>query len=163
MGERPGRREGVALRERRGNPLARVRSQELPRLRAGSRFAPVRAAVVRTAWVPQPISYLMGLSGLTYLAQGWVAGSEGFWRMHTIAIVLAWVLNPCVDDLAGRRRPADAGFGAHFDNGWGLSGADLSATPVTTDLFFWPLSTTVAIWNHLDDLSPCLGDVLRPD
>jgi hypothetical protein len=35
----------------------------------------------------------MGLSGLTYLVQGWVGGSEGFSRPHTIAIVLAWVLN----------------------------------------------------------------------
>ena len=51
------------------------------------------AAVVRTAWGPRPIAYLMGLSGLTYLVQGWVAGSEGFSRTHTIAIVLAWVLN----------------------------------------------------------------------
>ncbi len=51
------------------------------------------AAVVRTAWVPRPIGYLMGLSGLTYLVQGWVAGTEGFSETHTIAIVLAWVLN----------------------------------------------------------------------
>jgi hypothetical protein len=51
------------------------------------------AAVVRTAWVPRPIAYLMGLSGLTYLVQGWVAGTEGFSRTHTIAIVLAEVLN----------------------------------------------------------------------
>ena len=36
------------------------------------------AAVVRTAWVPRPIAYLMGLSGLTYLVQGWVVGAEGF-------------------------------------------------------------------------------------
>ena len=50
-------------------------------------------AVVRTAWVPRPIAYLMGLSGLTYLVQGWVAGSEGFSQTQTIAIVLAWVLN----------------------------------------------------------------------
>jgi hypothetical protein len=35
----------------------------------------------------------MGLSGLTYLVQGWVAGSEGFSRTETIAIVLAEVLN----------------------------------------------------------------------
>src|SRR5207302_4276574 len=35
-------------------------------------------AVVRTAWVPRPIAYLMGLSGLVFLAQGWVVGSEGF-------------------------------------------------------------------------------------
>jgi hypothetical protein len=51
------------------------------------------AAVVRTAWVPRPIAYLMGLSGITYLVQGWVAGSEGFSRTHTIAIVLAELLN----------------------------------------------------------------------
>ena len=51
------------------------------------------AAVVRTAWIPQPIAYLMGLSGVTYLAQGWLAGSEGFSPTHTIAIVLAEVLN----------------------------------------------------------------------
>jgi len=35
-------------------------------------------AVVRTAGVPRPIAYLMGLSGVTYLVQGWVVGSEGF-------------------------------------------------------------------------------------
>jgi len=51
------------------------------------------AAVMRTAWVPRPIAYLMGLSGLTHLVQGWVVGSEGFSRTHTIAIVLAYVLN----------------------------------------------------------------------
>ena len=50
-------------------------------------------AVVRTAWVPRPIAYLMGLSGLTYLVQGWVVGSEGFSRTQSIAIVLAWVLD----------------------------------------------------------------------
>src|SRR3954466_11960471 len=51
------------------------------------------AAVVGTAWVPRPIAYLMGLSGLTYLVQGWVVGSEGFSRTQTIPIVLASVLN----------------------------------------------------------------------
>ena len=51
------------------------------------------AAVARTAGVPRAISYLMGLSGLTYLAQGWVGGSEGFSRTHAIAIVLAFVLD----------------------------------------------------------------------
>ena len=51
------------------------------------------AAVVRTAWVPRPIAYLMGLTGLTYLVQGWVVGSEGFSPTHTLLIVLAWVLN----------------------------------------------------------------------
>ena len=51
------------------------------------------AAVVWTAWVPRPIAYLIGVSGITYLVQAWVAGSEGFSRTHTIAIVLAEVLN----------------------------------------------------------------------
>jgi hypothetical protein len=50
-------------------------------------------AVVRTAWAPRPIPYLMGLSGLTYLVQGWTAGTEGFSQTHTIAIVLAEILN----------------------------------------------------------------------
>lgn len=51
------------------------------------------ATVVRTAWVPRPMAYLMGLSGLLYLVQGWVAGSEGFSQTMSIAIVLAWVLS----------------------------------------------------------------------
>jgi hypothetical protein len=51
------------------------------------------AAVVRTAGVPRPIAYLMGLSGLTYLVQGWVVGSEGFSGTHTALILLAWVLS----------------------------------------------------------------------
>ena len=53
----------------------------------------VAAAVARTAWLPRPIAYLMGLSGLTYLTQGWVAGTDGFTRTHDVLIVLAWVLN----------------------------------------------------------------------
>ena len=51
------------------------------------------AAVVRTAPVARAIAYLMALSGLTYLMQGWLAGAQGFSPPHTIAIVLAEVLN----------------------------------------------------------------------
>src|SRR5919201_788267 len=51
------------------------------------------AAVARTAWAPRPVAYLMGLSGLIYLVQGWVVGSEGFSQTMSIAIVLAWVLD----------------------------------------------------------------------
>jgi hypothetical protein len=51
------------------------------------------AAVSRTARVPRPIAYLMGLSGLIYLVQGWIAGTDGFTRAHDVAIVLAWVVN----------------------------------------------------------------------
>jgi hypothetical protein len=51
------------------------------------------AAVVRTAWIPRPIAYLMGLSGLTYLVQGGVVGAEDFSGTHTTLILLAWVLS----------------------------------------------------------------------
>jgi hypothetical protein len=49
-------------------------------------------ALLRTAWLPRPIAYLMGLTGLTYLWQSWVVGSEGFSQTMSIAIVLAEVL-----------------------------------------------------------------------
>jgi hypothetical protein len=49
-------------------------------------------AVVRTAWIPRPIAYLMGLTGLTYLWQGWVVGFEGFSQTMSTAIVLAEAL-----------------------------------------------------------------------
>jgi hypothetical protein len=49
-------------------------------------------AIAQTASIPRPIAYLMGLSGLAYLVQGWVVGSEGFSGAHTILILVAWVL-----------------------------------------------------------------------
>jgi hypothetical protein len=51
------------------------------------------AAVVRTARLSRPIAYVMVLSALAYLWQGWLAGSEGFSPAHTIAIVLTEALN----------------------------------------------------------------------
>jgi hypothetical protein len=51
------------------------------------------AAVARTAGVPRPVAYLMGVSGLVYLVQGWVAGADGFTRAHDLLIVLAWAVN----------------------------------------------------------------------
>jgi len=51
------------------------------------------ASVLRTTPIPRAMAYLMGLSGLTYLVQGWVAGSEGFSLSQSVAIVLAWVLS----------------------------------------------------------------------
>jgi hypothetical protein len=50
-------------------------------------------AVARTPRVPRPIAYLMGLSGLAYLGQGWVVGSEGFSPTMSGAIVLAELLD----------------------------------------------------------------------
>jgi len=51
------------------------------------------AAMVRTAWAPRPIAYLMGLSGLTYLVQGWVIGAEGFSTTHSTLILVAYVFS----------------------------------------------------------------------
>lgn len=50
-------------------------------------------AVLRKPQVPRPIPYLMGLSGLTYLVQGWTAGTQGFSQTHSTGIILAEVLN----------------------------------------------------------------------
>jgi hypothetical protein len=63
----------------------------------------------------------MGLSGLTYLVQGWVVGSDGFSGTHSTLIVLAWVLSVAwmiwlvvvarrLQDLEARHRP-DEGVG----------------------------------------------------
>lgn len=83
------------------------------------------AAVVRTAWLPRPIGYLMGLSGLVYLVQGWVVGTGGFSRTESIAIVLAFILDLVwmvwLVGVAWRLRdaepwrPADAGRGRPDD------------------------------------------------
>ena len=60
------------------------------------------AMLVETADVPKPIGYLMGLSGLAYVAQGWVVGSEGFSATNDVPIlagivlVLAWSIWLCV-------------------------------------------------------------------
>jgi uncharacterized protein DUF4386 len=51
------------------------------------------AAVVRTARIPRPMGLLIGLSGLAYLVQGWVVGSQGFSNAEGIPIVAAFVLN----------------------------------------------------------------------
>jgi hypothetical protein len=68
-------------------------------------------AVARTAWISRPIAYLIGLSGLTFLVQGWVVGSEGFSPMMSNAIVVAelldivWMVWLLV--IAGRMQDAD--------------------------------------------------------
>lgn len=51
------------------------------------------AAVVRTAALSRPIAYLMGLSGLTYLVQGWVIGADGFSGTHSTLILVAYVFS----------------------------------------------------------------------
>ena len=51
------------------------------------------AAVVRMPRIPRPLGYLMALSGVTYLMQGWVVGAQGFSGTETIAIEVAYVLD----------------------------------------------------------------------
>ena len=50
-------------------------------------------AITQSASIPRSISYLMGTSGLVYVVQGWVVGSQGFSQTESILIVLAWVLS----------------------------------------------------------------------
>lgn len=54
-------------------------------------FAAGMAAVRRE--VPRAIGYLSGMSGVAYLAEGWVAGSEGFDATHSVLIVASWVFS----------------------------------------------------------------------
>ena len=65
-------------------------------LMLGLAFVLFGSVIVVTARLPRPVGYLMGLSGLAYLAQGWVLGAEGFSNTNTlptllgIISVLAW-------------------------------------------------------------------------
>jgi hypothetical protein len=70
------------------------------------------AAVVRTAWVPRPLAYLMGLSGLAYLVQGLGGRLRGLLANAVGRNCGGLGPEPGVDDLAGHRRQAHAGFGA---------------------------------------------------
>jgi hypothetical protein len=66
------------------------------------------SAVALTRRLPRSLGYLMALSGLPYVMQGWVLGSEGFSETNTLAIlagyvlVLAWIVWLLM--LAGRMR-----------------------------------------------------------
>jgi hypothetical protein len=50
------------------------------------------SAVALTARLPRALGYLMGLSGLAYVVQGWVLGSEGFSATNMSAILAGYVL-----------------------------------------------------------------------
>lgn len=45
-----------------------------------------------TSGIPRPIGYLMGLSGLAYIAQGFVTGFEGFSPNNTAPTIIAYIL-----------------------------------------------------------------------
>jgi hydrogenase/urease accessory protein HupE len=50
------------------------------------------SAVALTARLPRVLGCLMGLSGLAYIVQGWVLGSEGFSDTDTFAILAGYVV-----------------------------------------------------------------------
>jgi hypothetical protein len=50
------------------------------------------AAALRAAKIPSAVAFLMGLSGVAYLVQGWVVGAEGFSSTHTVMILVAWAI-----------------------------------------------------------------------
>jgi hypothetical protein len=64
----------------------------------GITFLLFAVVIVWKAGIPKPIGYLMGLSGIAYLAQGWVLGFEGFSPTHGLAqlpayvFILAWII-----------------------------------------------------------------------
>ena len=54
----------------------------------GLSFLLYAIAITWTARVPRPIGYLMAISGLAYLAQGWILGTEGFSETNGIPTLL---------------------------------------------------------------------------
>jgi len=51
------------------------------------------AAILRTPSVSRPVGYLMGLSGIAHVVQGWIVGSRGFGPLTEAAIVAGILLN----------------------------------------------------------------------
>jgi hydrogenase/urease accessory protein HupE len=72
--------------------VAGVGHQELSELHVGLTLILLGSAVALTAKLPRALGYLMGLSGLAYIVQGWVLGSEGFPATNTFAILAGYVL-----------------------------------------------------------------------
>jgi hypothetical protein len=45
------------------------------------------------AALPRPVAFLVALTGLAYLAEGWVAGEDGFNSTHSVLIIASWVFS----------------------------------------------------------------------
>ncbi|MFN8495062.1 MAG: hypothetical protein U0350_46090 [Caldilineaceae bacterium] len=56
----------------------------------GLAFLLFAGAISGTAQLPRLLGYLMGLSGLAYLAQGWFIGCEGFSAHNIAPTLLGW-------------------------------------------------------------------------
>jgi hypothetical protein len=71
--------------------------------------------VVGAGRAPRPVGYLMALSGVSYLAQGWIIGTEGFSSANSIptlagiVLVLVWSVWLLVNAWPGRDAPARGG------------------------------------------------------
>jgi len=81
VGERPGRRKAARFATAEAIRWLEWGMRSYENFALGLAVLLFAAAVVRTARMPRPIAFLMGLSGVTYLVQG-TAGSEGFSRAH---------------------------------------------------------------------------------
>ena len=57
----------------------------------GLSFLLYAIAIAWTARIPRPIGYLMAISGLAYVAQGWILGMEGFSETNGIPTLLGIV------------------------------------------------------------------------
>jgi hypothetical protein len=58
----------------------------------GLSFILLATVVVWTARLPRLIGYLIALTGLAYIAQGFVLGSQGFSENNTLPTLLAYLL-----------------------------------------------------------------------
>ena len=58
----------------------------------GLAFVLFATVIVATARIARAIGCLMGLSGLSYIVQGWVLGSEGFSAANTVPTLLGMLL-----------------------------------------------------------------------
>jgi hypothetical protein len=58
----------------------------------GLSFILYGVVIVATGRVPRPVGFLMGLSGLAYIAQGWVIVAEGFSDNNTIPTLTGYLV-----------------------------------------------------------------------
>lgn len=58
----------------------------------GIALALFAGAITTNQGFPRGLGLIAGFSGVAYLAQGWIAGAEGFSSAQSVAIVLGWSL-----------------------------------------------------------------------
>lgn len=89
------------------------------------------AAAVAGTILPWPVAGLMGLSGLAYLVQAWLAGAGGFTAMHSVAIVLAWGLSLAwmIWLVVSVGRPSQRHCGPAGNKAWSADAGERSDRP----------------------------------